>query len=632
MNLNSILLGVSLSLLFSCTSKKKEQKQEYDFSNMKEYSIPIDDVHSQANYQDVELSHLLWDATVDFDRQVIEATATWIIKQTQPTDFLLLDTKDLQIKSVLLNGSDKTQFELLEENELLGRALKIEIFENTERVSIMYETSPEAEALQWLSPAQTADKQEPFLYTQSQAILARTWLPCMDSPGMRFTYTANVQVPEYLLALMSATNPVSNSDTGMYHFEMEQPIPAYLFALAVGVLEYRKIGENSGVYAEPSLIDKAAKEFSDLPNMIQTAENLYGPYRWGQYDILVLPPSFPFGGMENPRLTFATPTIIAGDKSLTSLIAHELAHSWSGNLVTNATWNDFWLNEGFTVYFEERIMEALYGRDYSEMLASLSYRGLQSELKELPKADTHLYLHLAGRNPDDGLTAVAYDKGYLFLRNIEEQIGREHFDAFLKSYFSTYGFKVMDTEHFIDLLNREIIKKDIYLSDKINSKAWVYGPGLPKNHPVPSSNKFRQIDRVIEEDDASQLKEVSKEWTSQEWQYFIQSLPRDLGTDKMAYYDSLFHFTNSNNSEIQFDWYKLAILNQYQAAYPSIEEFLIRVGRRKFLTPLYKAMIDSGQQDFAKEIYAQARPNYHSVSRNTLDELIGKPKAKKTSI
>ena len=592
----------------------------YDFS-MEAKEVEVTDPHTLSNYADVEVNHLDWDAVVNFDNQQIQADATWTINNKSNTDKLVLDTKGLEIQNVVLNGSQKTQFELLEGNELYGRPLEIEIFEDTETVTITYNTTKASEAIQWLTPQQTDSKTDPFLFTQSQSILARTWLPSMDGPGFRFTFKANVKVPEGLLALMSAKNPKFKDDNGEYQFEMNQPIPSYLFSLAVGNLQYENIGENSGVYAEPTVIAKAAKEFEDLPKMITAAENLYGDYRWDEYDIIVLPPSFPFGGMEHPRITFATPTILAGDKSLTSLVAHELAHSWSGNLVTNSNWNDFWLNEGFTVYFEQRIMEEIYGRDYSEMLASLSYEGLQGELEELPKDDTRLQLELENRNPDEGMTGVPYDKGYLFLRNIEETIGRENFDQFLRNYFDTYGFKVMNTATFIELIEDKIIQGNDEIADQLALEQWIHQPGLPENHPVPTSNQFAKV-REFTTASVSDIKAASEDWSSHEWQHFIESLPADTSVERMAALDEAFGFTNSGNSEIQFDWFMLAIKNNYEASYPAIEEFLIRVGRRKFLRPLYQTMVDENKTDWALEIYEQARPNYHSVSFNTIDEIL----------
>ena len=352
--------------------------------------------------------------------------------------------------------------------------------------------------MQWLSAQQTASKNNPFLFTQSEAILARSWVPCQDSPSIRFTYDAEVTVPANLLALMSASNPREKNTTGIYQFAMRQPIPSYLLALSVGDIKFHEISQRSGIYAEPSLVDTAAWEFADLEKMIAGAEALYGKYRWDQYDVIVLPPSFPFGGMENPRLTFATPTILAGDRSLTSLIAHELAHSWSGNLVTNATWDDFWLNEGFTVYFEHRIMEKLYGRDYSEMLALLALQDLHETVDDMKAknlyGDTKLKLNLVGRNPDEGVTDIAYDKGYFFLRSIEEQHGRDKFDGFVKDYFNENAFKAMDTDGFIAYLkNYYQTKYSITIEDSFLN-AWIFTEGLPANCPKPVSTRFEKVD------------------------------------------------------------------------------------------------------------------------------------------
>ncbi|HEX6892538.1 MAG TPA: M1 family aminopeptidase/hydrolase, partial [Chryseolinea sp.] len=411
------------------------------------------DPHSFSVPDKAKVTHLRWNANVDFSLKVIEATAEWDIQFRPGVHEIVLDTKGVLIKEVRTNGEQQTNFTLDKIDPLLGQALRIPIKEDTKSISISYETQVGAEALQWLGSHQTDGKKQPFLFTQSQAILARSWIPCQDSPGVRFTYEADVTVPRELLPLMSASNPQVKNKTGSYHFEMKQPIPSYLLALAVGDVEFKPVSDRAGIYAETSVLDSAVWEFADLEKMIQGAEDLYGAYLWERYDVLVLPPSFPFGGMENPRLTFATPSILAGDRSLTSLIAHELAHSWSGNLVTNRTWNDFWLNEGFTVYFEHRIMEKLYGRDYAEMLALLSLQDLRETIQSLKDdnlyPDTKLKLDLEGRNPDDGVTDIAYNKGYFFLRLFEEKYGREKFDSFLKQYFSSNAFRSLDTQDFI---------------------------------------------------------------------------------------------------------------------------------------------------------------------------------------
>jgi aminopeptidase N len=408
---------------------------------------------------------------------------------------------------------------------------------------------------------------------------------------------------------------------------MEQRIPSYLMALAVGDFAFKNIGRNTGVYAEPSYVEACAWELADMQNMLDQAEALYGEYAWGRYDVLVLPPSFPFGGMENPRITFATPTIIAGDRSLTALVAHELAHSWSGNLVTNANWNDFWVNEGFTVYFENRIMEEVYGKEYADMLKVLEYNDVTATIEEYGKdsPDTHLKLQLSERDPDDGMSDIAYNKGAYFLRLLEGKVGREKFDVFLHTYFTTHAFQVMDTETFVDYLNKELINPNKAAFEGVDINAWIYGPGMPANCPIVVSERFNQVDTAvaafISGESAKQL--ATKDWSTHEWLRFIRSLPEDLSLEKMAELDKAFAFTGIGNCEIADVWYELAINRGYAHAYPAIETFLCSVGRRKFLTPLYKAMIQTEEGKVrAKEIYAKARPTYHYVAVTTLDALL----------
>lgn len=587
------------------------------------------DVHSYARPEEALMHHLKLNIQVDFERKQIRGVAAIYFKASKDALKLVLDTKNLDINKVTRSDGQDVAFVLKEAQEHLGQALEIEIVPSDTVVLVQYNTTEGAEALQWLSPEQTAGKLQPFLFTQSQAILARTWIPLQDSPGIRFSYEADVKVPTQLMALMSAANPKKKNESGTYHFVMDKPIPAYLMALAVGDVAFSPLGERTGVYTEPGMLEKCAYELADMEKMLMEAEALYGAYQWGRYDVIVLPPSFPFGGMENPKLTFATPTIIAGDRSLTSLIAHELAHSWSGNLVTNATWNDFWLNEGFTVYFEMRIMEALYGASYSEMLAYLEMEDLKAEVAEMQAngmaADTRLKLDLAGRNPDDGVTTIAYNKGYFFLRTLEKRIGRENFDNVLRSYFQTYAFKSMNTDGFLAYMGEQLNKYQIKDADAL-MKEWIFEEGLPQDLPTVSAARFDSVSLALESwiggKSLSELKTAS--WSSHEWVFFIRSLPKNLNLDQMKALDMAFGFTKSGNSEVLCAWLVPVISQQYKDGYGKLEDFLVNTGRRKFLTPLYGEMIktEEGKQ-MALDIYRKARPNYHFVAANTLDKMIG---------
>lgn len=599
-----------------------------------EKAMQTKDPHSFAKPSEAVVTHLDLTLDADFQKQVLRGIARWDFKcPAKGTKTICFDTRDLDIQKVRGLHADKEEdldFSLSGKDPVLGSCLSIQIPENCTQVSITYGTSPSAAALQWLQPEQTAGKQKPYLLTQSQAILARSWLPCQDSPGIRFTYDAHITVPQGMLALMSAENPQRKSADGKYDFTMDLPVPSYLMALAAGDIAFQNLGRNTGVYAEPTLLSRSASEFADMQKMMDAAESLYGGYRWGRYDVIVLPPSFPFGGMENPRLTFATPTILAGDKSLVSLIAHELAHSWSGNLVTNATWNDFWLNEGFTVYFENRIMEVVYGKDYADMIALINYTELLETIDELGKksADTHLKLRLDKRDPDDGVTLIAYNKGFYFLRRLEEYAGREMWDGFLTEWFNRNAFKSRTTEEFLQYLHRHLPIPDpeTWMDIDADVQQWVYGPGLPKDCPHIISVRFdlarEELHHFLMGKAAADLETGS--WTYQQWVLFIRNLPQDISNDKLRELDAAYHFTDSGNAEIKMVWLNLCIARNYQEAFPAVTAYLTSIGRRRLILPLYKALIksDSGR-DLAKKIYEEARPGYHYVTRNTLDELLG---------
>ncbi len=609
-------------ILLSCTQNNKTED-----SNEAKTSTGSDP-HSFANPKENIVTHLDLTLDVNFAAQQLKGIAVWTVKHVAKSDEIIFDTQGLTIEKVTLdNDTNQVFFALGDQVKFLGQALSIPINPETKKVNIYYSTGKDAKALQWLSPQQTAGKTQPFLLTQSEAILARSWIPTQDSPEIRFTYAADITVPKDLLALMSAENPTKKSPDGKYHFEQKNAIPSYLMALAVGDISFKAIDKRTGVYAEPEMLDKVAYEFADMGKMVTAAEKIYGDYRWGRYDVLVLPPSFPFGGMENPMLTFATPTVIAGDRSLVSLVAHELAHSWSGNLVTNATWNDFWLNEGFTVYFERRIIETLYGKEEAKMQEVLGYNSLMENIKELgnKNPDTRLKVDFTNRDPDDGVSDIAYEKGYFFLKTIENAVGRERFDAFLKEYFDRHAFKSVDNDTFLNELNVLLIKGDESVKMQIDSYAWVYQPGLPKEFKAPVSTVFSKIDTLVQNlvvtKNTAGLSKVLK--STNEKLYFINKLPESLEKGLMSSLDAEFNFTNTTNAEVQCAWYVMAVKTKYEVAYPAMRNFLTNVGRRKFLMPLYKEMIKTAEgKKMAQDIYKNARPNYHSVAYNSLDGIL----------
>ncbi|OZC03456.1 M1 family metallopeptidase [Rubricoccus marinus] len=588
------------------------------------------DVHSYAKPEEARVTHVALDLDADFDLKELSGMATLTFEAAEGAEEIVLDVRDLTIEGVMDASGDSLAYEVGESDPLLGAPLTVQIPESGETITVRYRTSPEAAAVQWLRPEQTASGQ-PFLFTQGQAILTRTWVPTQDSPGIRQTYEAEITVPESLTAVMSAEgngdDPVASGEGARtFGFELDKAVPPYLIALAIGDLEFREIGERTGVWAEPTVVESAASEFVDVDAMMDAAEELYGPYRWGRYDVLVLPASFPFGGMENPLLTFATPTILAGDRSLVSLVAHELAHSWSGNLVTNATWDDFWINEGFTSYFENRIMEEVSGPEYAQMLESLSRTGLDEEITGLDEADQHLRLNLVGRDPDDGMNAIAYDKGALFLRTMEEAAGREAFDAWLRGYFDRHAFQPMTTDRLLADLDANLFKGNPALRDEVNPEAWIDGPGLPANAPRVESAAFARAEAQAEAFASGTAPgELETEgWSTHEWLHFMQSLPGELKPVQLANLDEAFGFSDTGNSEIRFAWLKTAIANEYDPAVPSLELFLTSQGRRKFVLPLFRDLAASEWgKPIADRIYRAARPGYHFITSDSVDDVLG---------
>lgn len=584
--------------------------------------------HSFARPDQVIVKHLELDLVVDFTKKQLRGKATLHIQNRVNADRLYLDSRGLAIQKVTLGTRETdTRFMLGEPVAHFGEALVVEILPDTRIVNVYYSTNPDAAALQWLAPEQTFGKKAPFLFTQSQAILARTWVPCQDNPSVRMTYNARIKVPPGMMALMSAQNSPNKKIGGVYEFVMQQPIPSYLLALAVGDLEFRKISDRCGVYAEPSIVEQAAWEFADTERMIRAAEDLYGPYRWERYDILVLPPSFPFGGMENPRLTFATPTILAGDRSLVSLVAHELAHSWSGNLVTNATWNDFWINEGFTTYIERRILEEVYGKEFADMITVLGMQDLENTVDELGAGnpDTRLQIDLEGRDPDDAVSDIPYEKGSLFLRSIEETVGRQRWDAFLHLYFKEMAFQTMTTKAFLSFLERHLFNGDTSFASKLNVNAWIHNPGMPPSLPSLRSAAFETVEeQVARWSNGTTAKDLEVEgWVSQQWTHFLRHLPSPLSPTQLKELDEAFDFTRGANAHVKQDWFLLVIAVGYKEVYPSLEKYLVEVGRRWLIKPLYVTLAETPEgKTLARQIYEKARPGYHAVTARTIDEVL----------
>jgi len=593
--------------------------------------------HDESSYAEpdkVVIKDLALDLKLDFDNKQIGGTATYTLDwKDKAARQLVLDTRELTIEKVEAVAADgKTtplQFALATADKVFGSKLTIETPEQPAKVAITYRTAPTASGLQWLEPSMTEGKQLPFMFSQSQAIHARSWVPLQDTPSVRFTYSAHVTSRPDVMVLMSADNDPKAARDGDYTFKMPQPIPSYLLAIAAGDLVFEPISGRSGVWAEPTMVGKAAKEFEDTEKMIGAAEKLYGEYRWGRYDMLVLPPSFPFGGMENPRLTFATPTVIVGDKSLVSLVAHELAHSWSGNLVTNSSWKDIWLNEGFTTYVQGRITEALYGQEMAEMEREIDQNDLLAEVKDMSPADQALALPpLTERDPDEALSNVAYVKGSWFLQFLEQRFGRETFDPFLRSWFDDHAFQSANTDQFVEYLKKNLLSKKPGAVTDAELKAWLDEPGIPAFATKARSRNFTIVDTARiswEGSDKLPSPQITSEWGTQEWVHFIDGMGKTLPVEKLAALDRAYHFTGTANGEIAMRWYPLAIRSGYAEANEAAGTFIERVGRRKLILPIYAELVKTPEGlAFAKAAFEKAKPGYHPITTASVQDMLDK--------
>ena len=584
---------------------------------------PERDPHSHAEPDRVSVRHLALTLGVDFTRRVMSGNAKLSLVRRDAAAPLVLDDDGLTIQTVKACGG-ATLAHTLGPVAPGGKALTIQLADpKVDCVEIAYETKPDAAALLWVEPSGTTSGDQPMLFTQSQAILARTWIPLQDSPSVRFTYDATVTVPAgatALMSAMSAENPPGPSADGAWHFRQPHPIPSYLMALAVGNIVFRSTGPRSGVYAEPPVVDAAAHEFAEVEAMMTAAEQLYGSYRWGRYDMLVLPPSFPMGGMENPNLTFLTPTVITGDRALVSLIAHELAHSWSGNLATNSTWNDTWLNEGVTTYVENRIMEQLRGRDYADVLWYLSGSSIARKLAEDgPLSPTTRLAHAYGSDigAEDIPTDLAYDKGALFLRTLEVTYGRDKFDRFLRGWFDRHAFQSVDSRQFMAEATQ-------HLGTRVNLGAWLYGTGLPADVASTASFRATMLEAAATTLATSGVIPDASDWTSLDWSVFVRALPHKMTRPDLDALDAKYQLTTTKNAEISMHWLVRVVEADARDRAPAIQAFLQAIGRRRMVVPLYRAMVGANAfwKDLATRTFEQAKARYHPITRDTIAHII----------
>lgn len=586
------------------------------------------DTSTYARPEIARVTHVALDLALDFDAKDVFGTATLDIMATDGADEIVLDSDGLRISGISDANGAALDFTIGEHDEKLGEPVTVAIGD-ARRITVTYRAAPDAEALQWLSPEQTAGGKRPFLFSQGQAILNRSWIPTQDSPGIRQTWEARITAPKPLTVVMSGLKggePEELEDgRRVFGFTMDKPVPPYLVALAAGDIAFRELGPRTGVWAEPVMLDRAANELVDTEAMVTAAEKLYGPYRWGRYDMIVLPPAFPYGGMENPVMTFLTPTFIAGDRSLTGLVAHELAHSWSGNLVTNSNWRDNWLNEGVTSYFEGRITEEIYGKERAAQEAALSFATVENVLAEVGMDDPGTALH----QPDGVESAgseIVYDKGAAFLRTVEHIAGRDRFDVWLRQWFDNHAFQPATSKMMLEDMERNLVAGDAELGERLKLREWIFEPGLPDNVLLPDANAFVAVDRAAAEYAATRTPDAAawQGWNTAERLRFLSTLPATLPKEQLAALDRAFGLSDSGNNEVLFAWLKTALSNRYDPAVPVAETFLASVGRTKFVRPLFAALMDQDEwgQSIARRIYGKTRSTYHAVTRGSVDAVV----------
>ena len=586
------------------------------------------DPHSYYDTDQPRTCHLYLEWYIDFGRHRIEGSVTLDLEH--PSGGAMdLDSKGIAVRSVYVQNGKAVPYDLAEEEPILGRRLRLHLPDGTTSVTISYITSPEAVALQWFEPEMTLGKRQPFMYSQCQAIHARTLVPCQDTPRVRVSYSAVVTVPEEITPVMSAGPEGRRQDmppgVRTFLFEMPQPIPPYLLAIAAGDLTSQDLSPRSRVWAEPEMIERAAFEFGEVEQMIQTAERLFGPYEWDRYDMLVLPPAFPFGGMENPRMTFLTPTVIAGDRSLVDVIAHELAHSWTGNLVTNASMDHFWLNEGFTTWAERRILDALHGEETSALRWAIGQKALDESVARFGADSplTKLRTDLRGVDPDDAFSSIPYEKGARFVCVLERHAGREEFDQFMRRYIKAFRFTSITSEEFLDFLEKELPGA----AAAVQANAWLYETGMPPNAPIFQSERLDELTAAANAFACGQRPDPQKirTWKPNELLIFLQHLPRELDPEALAWLERSFSLTRKGNYEILVEWLTITAGSGYEPVFSRVREVLLEVGRMKYLRPLYTALgRHPHTRALAGEIYAQGKAGYHTLLRRVIESVMEK--------
>ncbi|KAK3753525.1 hypothetical protein QZH41_018018, partial [Actinostola sp. cb2023] len=557
-----------------------------------------------------------------------------------------LDTSGLNITSVhIKENKEKLSFKLGDKHKAFGTPLYIDLPEGFKRgsiftLSIGYKTSANASAIQWLKPEQTSGKKHPYLFTQCQAIHARSIIPCQDSPGVKAAYEAEVSVPKGLVALMSAigqgqTTDPQNSSRTVFKFKQKVCIPSYLIAMVVGALESRKVGPRSHVWTEKEMLDKCAHEFAEVETMVSTAESLVGEYVWGPYNLLILPPSFPYGGMENPCLTFVTPTLLICIRQLNHLIfkviAHEIAHSWTGNLVTNRTWEHFWLNEGFTVFLERKIIGRMNGEKMRQFAFIGGWKTLMDAVSKFGADSplTKLVVSFSDSDPDDAFSSVPYEKGSCFLFYLEQLVGGpDVFEPFFRQYIEAHKYKTVTSEEFKAFL-LEYFKDKADILQQIDWVAWLHNSGMPPVNVLESYDTTladsctklcqRWINATKEDIPLFSSKDLESFSSAQIVEFLAQLLVHSSGKplplEHIEAMEKAYEFNTRTNAEIRFRWLRLAVRSNCKDSFRRTVDFVLEQGRMKYVRPLYEELHKCGEESraIAVQTFTANQSFYHPI-------------------
>ncbi|XP_049817242.1 leukotriene A-4 hydrolase isoform X2 [Aethina tumida] len=605
---------------------------------MSELALSPLDPSSFSRPEIAVVTNIFLNLNVNFDKKILSGNVHLSGKKVQDNATeLVLDILKLNINSIYDVDTNKQLNYSISDPiiEELGSKLTVELPEGKIEftIGIDYETSPDATGLQWLEPSATAGKKHPYLFSQFQPTHARSVLPCQDTPAVKVKYTATISAPSEFTVLMSAIRgEVKELHSGkISHFVQNVPLPSYLIAIAVGVLESRKLGPRSHVWAEKEIIEDCAHEFAETEHQLKTAEEICGPYVWGIYDLLVLPPSFPYGGMENPCLTFVTPTLLAGDRSLANVVAHEIAHSWTGNLITNRNFEHFWLNEGFTVFVERKIKGKLESPQSQDFDAYSHVSELEETINLIGKTSplTQLVINLKGIHPDDAFSTVPYEKGQTFLRYLEATVGGpEQFEPFLRKYFDTFKYKSIDTDDFKNFFENYF--SSVTNIKDINWNLWLYTPGMPP--VIPDYDKTLAIaaddivDKFINWKDESPIpisEEVKSKLTTGQLIYILGKLSASEAQpiNKLEAFNKLFNLDKVKNSEIKFRWLRICLKAHWEEKVDAVLSWINVVGRMKFVRPLYRDLYNwEASRNKAIENFKQNKHNMMHVSAYTLEK------------